>query len=184
MNAPIRLYWAGWETDTFSLAKQGWQISAEQNVMNNRMRIAIRHPEAEIQGITEIEEFLYREMTDGRMHSPVIPTTLQFSTLQRQVFVNTMSHSGEFDFRAIDPRPRYEYMSEIRNLEDFAHFETTFETPKHEVYLHEANLNQILEMAIKKQEPEQKQIRKEMLKRKELEEYRRGKLHTELRLVV
>lgn len=179
LNQPIKLRWAGWETDTYALGAQGWQISAEQDVILNRIRIAINHPEAQIQGITEMEQFLFRDIMEGRL-SPALPTMLNFKTLSHQIYVNTMGH--DVDFSAVDFRPQIAEQ-EVKSLQDFAHFSTIAEVPKNEVYLHEANINQILEMALKRQEPEQEQIRQEMIKREELRNYRRGTLHTELRLV-
>lgn len=182
INNPIKLYWAGWETDTLSLHREGWQISAEQDLMRNTMRIAINHPKAEIKGMTEVNDFDYRRILDMGLSGPVLHTVLSFSTLGKNVFVRGVGVSNNFDFHAIDPRPKY-VEEEIRELKDFANFETVFEVPKHEVYLHEANLQQILDVALQKQEPEQERIRQEMLRNEELKQYRRGKLHTELRLV-
>lgn len=180
LNQPIRLLWAGWETDTLQLGRAGWQISAEQDVQYNRMRIAINHPEAKVQGISTVEEFLFRDMMEGRCR-PMLPVQLRFEIMSHQIYVNSM-RDREVSFQAVDFRPQM-MEQEIKSLSDFAHFSTIAEEAKHEIYLHEANIDQILEMALQRQAPEQERIRQEMLRQQELKNLRMGTLHTELRLV-
>ncbi len=180
LNKPVKLHWAGWETDTYRLGAEGWQISVEQDVLSNTMRIAINHPKAQIQGITQIEDFLFREMMDG-FANPIIPTLLRFEVMGRQIYVNQM-RSPDVSFAPVDFRPTM-VENVIHSLDDFCNF-AKLEIPKHEIFLHEANINQILEMALVRQEPDQERIRQEVMRTKELKEMRMGKLHTELRLVV
>ena len=182
INRPIKLWWGGWETDTFKLGSEGWQISAEQDVARRKIRIAINHPEACVQGITEMEDFAYEQLMRNDMFSGItIPVMLRFQTMSREIYVNTMG-SSEFSMSPVDFRPQI-IENRICSLQDYANFQTIVEVPKTEVYLSEANLNQILEMALQKQEPEQERIRQEILRREEIRNLRLGTLHTELRLV-
>ena len=180
LNKPVRLNWAGWETDTYQLGRLGWQISAKQDVYRNTMGIAINHPHLQIQGISIVEEFLFRELMEGRC-APRLPITLQFQTMAREVYINTVD-SQEIGFSAVDFQPTV-CESRITKLEDFANFKTISEVPKNAIYLKEANIDQILQMALKKQAPEQDRIRQEVLRQQELQSLRMGTLHTELRLV-
>ncbi len=178
LNRPVQLHWAGWVTDTFRLGQAGWQISAEQDVQYNCMRIAINHPKAQVQGISNIEEFLFRDMMNDKCHSS-LPTMLRFEDMSRQIHINTIRDTEAFP---IDFRPLM-IEQEIKSLNDFANFATIVEEPKNEIYLREASINQILEMALQQQEPEQERIRQEMIREQELRSLRMGTLHTELRLI-
>lgn len=179
-NRPIKLYWAGWETDTYRLGSEGWEISAEQDIHNHQMRIAINHSKARIQGISNIDSYAYQEFMSDIDFSPRIPTMLRFDDLSRQIYINSM-RNREVTFQPVDYRPHY-IDTEIKSLHDFANFSSP-EIAKNEVFLHEANINQILEMALQKQAPHQEEIRREMIKRQEIRQMKTGKLHTELRLV-
>lgn len=116
----------------------------------------------------------------GRLN-PGLPVQLRFETMPNQIYINSMK-GRDVGFEPIDFRPQM-VEQEIKSLNDLAHFATIAEEAKHEVYLHEANIDQILEMALQRQEPEQDRIRQEMLRNQELRSLRMGTLHTELRLV-
>lgn len=180
LNRPVRVQWAGWETDTYQLGCAGWEISAQQDIHYNSMRIAINHPTIRVQGISNVDTFMFQDMMEGRCN-PVLPVVLRFETMQHVVNVQSMKSPG-IDFYAVDHMPRM-VEQQIESLNDFANFGTAREMPKHEVYLHEANMNQILEMALQQQEPEQERIRSEIIRSQELRQLRLGTLHTELRMV-
>ena len=185
LNQPVKLWWAGWETDTLKLGREGWQISAHQDIRHDQMQIAIKHPKANIQGITFMESFAYRDWINGRGGFASAPVSLRFELMGQEIRIHQMGSPAVREFRPIDYRPRYDdaWQSKITTLDDFAHFETIVEEAQHEIYLHEANISQILDMALQVQAPQQEQIRKDMIDRQEMDRLRRGKLHTELRLV-
>ena len=173
-NRPVKVFWAGWESDTYRLGSQGWEISAEQDIMSMNMRLAIRHPKMDIVGITDIESYAYESLM--RDMSPIaLPTMLQFRTLGRQIMINTMGGSG-FDFTPVDFRPQY-LDSKIERLEDFANF-TPIEIPTEQVYLREANMAEILKVAAERQESINGNMRK-----LNLDGVKIRNLHTELRIV-
>lgn len=181
MNQPIKICWAGWETDTFRLSKEGWEISAEQMSMHHEIRLAINHPKLRVQGITHIAEWVFEDILRNSRHA-IIPTSLIMQSMDQVLYVQTMGRTNSFDFHPIDANPTYiERM--ISPLSEIAHFQRLErEVPRHEIFLHEANINQILEMALKIQEPDQERIRKDLIHRKNMESLRMGKLHTELRI--
>lgn len=175
VNKRIRLHWAGWTSDTLQLSLAGWQVSAQQDVMRQTMRLAIRHPSG-AKGITHLSDYNYDQLSRVG-YDPMLDTGLSFEGISSNCIVY-LTDEQEI-FRPIDCRPT---VSRLYELDDIAHFRTV--TPEHEVYLKEANINQILEMALKVQEPNQERIRKEMLRKRELEKHGIGRAHTELRLVV
>lgn len=51
-SRPWKLHFAGWETDTYRLQQNGWQLSAIQDPYYDSMQIAFQHPEYRIRGIS------------------------------------------------------------------------------------------------------------------------------------
>ncbi len=51
-SQPWKLHFAGWETDTYRLQQNGWQLSASQDPMYDSMQIAFSHPEYRIRGVS------------------------------------------------------------------------------------------------------------------------------------
>lgn len=51
-SQPWKLHFAGWETDTYRLQQNGWQLSAVQDPIYDSMQIAFQHPEYRIRGVS------------------------------------------------------------------------------------------------------------------------------------
>lgn len=63
-SQPWKLYFAGWETDTYRLQQHGWQLSAVQDPYYDSMQIAFQHPEHRIRGISSrVGHHEYRSYT-------------------------------------------------------------------------------------------------------------------------
>ena len=179
ISKPVELHWLGWKTDTATLAQYGWDLSANQNIFRNTMQIALRRKFDEhnqIQGISEIEEWDYHR------HSAIIPRGQVLQMRLGHQFQMVSIRMNDADWNAIDANPSYT-TQRIENLEDIVHFKKVNQDTK-EILLQRASLEEVLRFALDKQADRQDHIRKEMMKRKELEQYKQNsKLHTELRLV-
>lgn len=175
-SEPIELFFDGWRSDTLTLQRCGWDISANQDLYRDRIAIAIKHRNSGLTGVTYFEEFLFDRGfgTSGRRN----PRSLPIALLAKDIAVYHAQYSTE-SFRPVDATPR---VAEVNpnNKGDYFHF-ATIEPPKHEVFLKEASIDQILQMALEKQEPEQQKIRERMIKDQELQRF--GQLHTQLRIV-
>ena len=57
LSKPVRLLWAGFESDTFALQRAGWSFAAQQNVYDNSMRLAMRHEKMRLTGISQVTEW-------------------------------------------------------------------------------------------------------------------------------
>lgn len=53
LSAPHRMLWAGWESTTSQLQQMGWEFSAEQEFYRYAVRLAFRHQEYKVRGISE-----------------------------------------------------------------------------------------------------------------------------------
>lgn len=182
LSRPVKLRWAGWETDTLMLQNHGWQISADQDTFNRSMQLALNHPRFGIQAITERCDFDYYQSMilqhQGNMH--IMAVSDQMATK----IIVSHGNGDNFNFQPIDTRPTFTDISMLNShLDDIAHFKTVpYDTQ--EVLLESASLNDVLEIALSKQSDRQEHIRKEMVKRAKQDEYRRNsELKAELRLV-
>lgn len=62
-SQPWKLHFAGWETDTYRLQQNGWQLSAIQDPYYDAMQIAFQHPEYRIRGLSDrVRHWDAREM--------------------------------------------------------------------------------------------------------------------------
>jgi hypothetical protein len=182
LSQPVNIRWLGWETDTYRLQDAGWELSAQEDIPRQQMAIAMRHKTANIRGICESINWDYfrreRDIYVGRSMS-----TFR-ANLAMDFIVNYHQAGMTFDdFNPIDARPMYQDINmEKRSLDDLAHFRK-LEKAKDEIFLKPASMEEILDMALKQQEPNQEAIRKEMVRKNELEIMRKSQLRANLRLV-
>lgn len=178
-STPIELFWAGWRTDTVSLQRAGWELAAHEDVRFRKMQIAIRHPEYELRGLSEFGTHEYFEILHSQYGMRRRPQArMNMTHLGHNIVIRTM-YPGEIVFNPIDAEPRV--MEErVESIDDLAHF-AKIHKPKNEVYLKEASMAEILEMALQKQEPEQEKIRKRIMQEQQIK--RCGQLHTALNII-
>ena len=68
----IRVRWAGWESDSYSLQQEGWQIAAEQGLIETKYdsligRVALKHPNFNMYALSQNFEFSRSSLLmDGR----------------------------------------------------------------------------------------------------------------------
>jgi len=83
----------------------------------------------------------------------------------------------------IDGYMSYSTVKQMRDLNDMAHFRTIGGPAVKDILLKEASMDEILEFALKKQEPNQEQIRKRMMHEQDMQNMYGGELKASLRLV-
>lgn len=161
-SRPVRLHWAGWETDTYRLQQAGWSLSAEQDVAQGRMRIAMRHEGYRIYGLTHLQDWYFMDEMRYMNGTPDLQVQCMASRLDA-----TIHQTGPFSFQPIDAVPQF-MQRERRSIEDFAHFATPLARTR-EIILPEESVPDLLERILKLQQP----AKTERLKR-ELAEDRAG----------
>lgn len=180
MGEPIRLHWLGWYSDTFALQRMGWQFAEQaiQSSYDDHHVLRMRHQDAQVVGQTQ--KFPYRRMLHNSMHLRGLQLDCNLS---HRLIVQQME-MPQLEFEAVDTEPMW---TDRRSYQHEVHMATYFrpvpEAPQ-EIFLKQASMDQILEFALEKQEPEQARIRQEMLKRKQLEEYNQAnRVEAQLRLL-
>lgn len=156
-NPPMRLSWVGWESDTYRLGRAGWEISVHQDPHRGIMTFAIRHKDMDVRGMSHRLSFEYQRYRYSGFDLP--PVEVQLANR----FNISHVHTGDmFDFEPVDTVPRYE-IAEITSIDDFKIFKPLPEQIEKEVYLKPASMKEILDLALAHQEPEQEQIRQQLL---------------------
>ncbi len=147
MSRPVRLHWAGWETDTYRLQEHGWSISAEQDIASMTMMLALRHPHEAAYGISSRVPWEFMEERSFSTHPLDLGADFRFG---RDVIVHHMG--GLPNFSAIDALPQ---MMETRRtrLEDFAHFTTPLVRTQ-EIVVPEESVEDLMARILKLQQPD------------------------------
>ncbi len=181
VSMPIQLSWMGWETDTYRLQQNGWMISAQQDVATNRMQISFKHKDVGMYGLTDVDEF---DFMNARRNPEMLRHLNYACKMGANLRISQRLHMNMANecMIPIDANPQYTTIEE-RSLEDFAHFQKV-NTDAKAIFLQEASMDDILQLALEKQAPNQEKIRKQLVRRKEMESIKqKSQLHTELRLV-
>lgn len=163
LSRPLRVHWAGWETDTYSLQKAGWKLSAEQDYSYGRMRIAMKHDGADMVAISETLPFNFgRAIEDRDFHSGYLAAlTIRMKHVGREVPIVIHGEVKDWSFAAIDAQPRV-VSSKIVKLEDLAHFAAPL-VRTNEIIIPEESVDQLMEKILKLQQPARmERIRREI----------------------
>lgn len=144
-SAPIPVSWMGWRSDTATLGRNGWEVSAEQDVATMRMRLALQHRKAEMRALSESVDFDYQRIMRDAVHS--LPM-LRFDWLHSNVQVHTI-----FDnvgaFQPVNPFPHLSaHSGPISKLEDLIHFATL---PQQKLIIPDQSIDELMQRILEKQ---------------------------------
>lgn len=120
-SEPVEIHWLGFRSDTLTLQRQGWAISANQDVTRDTMAIAMKHERSGIYMVSHVEQdWRYREMCDiGR--SPR-QRGIQIDGTGKVIHVHPSMSLLDFGrFSPIDAVPAV-IETQIRSLEDLVYF--------------------------------------------------------------
>lgn len=113
-SQPWKLHFAGWETDTYRLQQNGWQLSAVQDPYYNAMQIAFQHPEYRIRGVSnridhyDARRYLgFGDMRDG-------PRYLETAAYLASDFISKATFVAPMEkFKPIDAEPQLMSMQQM-----------------------------------------------------------------------
>lgn len=154
LSRALRLRWAGWETNTVELQRNGWQLSVEQDVNRDRMRIALMHADMRMLAITDRFPFDYKaaafdQVRDGYLDRMVAPVV---RAIAQEMFVEKGGYTTDpISFHAIDALPTI-VQSVITKLEDLAHFATPLVRTQ-QIIIPEDTVPDLLAKILKLQQP-------------------------------
>jgi hypothetical protein len=180
LSPPIEFYWAGWRADSRRLATEGWEFTIEENPMDWSYYVALRHEAARIKGISA--QISHRYLMDRsrieQSQKPIGPIPVQLAS-------DLKIDPGRV-FHPVDMlNTKWESMDTLKTIDPVSidmFFARQKPTPiDKQILLDQLSMDQVLKLALEKQQPTQERIRKEMLKRKQLKEMlEEGQLPTQL----
>lgn len=151
LSAPVRIHWAGWETDTYLLQQAGWSINAHQDVVRDQMRIAIEHRGVQMRGLSAGINWEYQEALRNprfvRNGTPLIP----MNVMGRDVRVHERGNIDWSNFQPIDAQPQL-IESRINSLSDLVHFAPSLARTQ-QIILPEDDVPAMLERILEMQNP-------------------------------
>lgn len=187
---PVRVIFAGFESDTLTLGQAGWDLSLEQHMSMStprpQLRLAMRHGSKEnaLYAITHPVDVRHTDILgahhDGfKLKSFYESIVFMVAHIQTGISFRTVmpehSRAGASflrdSFMPFDPTPQKLTEEEIK---DFKFFKVAKEPQ--ELIVDPKQVHELLDMILKMQGPEQKEIRARDRSRANHEAYRSGEM--------
>ncbi len=167
-NPPVPVFWLGWRSDTHSLARAGWEISVSQDLARREMQIAMRWKNLGF-GLSQLDTFEYEQLFNPLTAMAYMREIPPFQ-MQLANHISISAYGHQEPFRAAKTNPYIERLSAQYITEDQFFAFQTIDPKAQNILLAEPSLDEVLEYALKLQEPKQKEMRQKILKDKELAE--------------
>jgi hypothetical protein len=163
LNYPLTVIFAGFESNTLRLQEAGWSLAMNQNYMDRRISLAMRHESAGLYGLTsgvEFDFFRYRELRgeEGMEHLRQVRFYVQhMGTSFQSRIIPGHAYGGKHPwdlFEPIDARPM---VVDDRTLDSFNIFRAL---PRGtDVIVNPKDVPGLMELVLKAQAPTQAEIR-------------------------
>lgn len=124
LSRPVKVHWAGWETDTLTLQQNGWELSVDQNIARNEMRMVIRHEQLGFIGQSAslpwdfhsgMMEHHYLNAYEGRERF------FQMRHMGRSIMIHNHGAMDFSRYSPVDAQPRFTQEAP-KELGDLVHF--------------------------------------------------------------
>lgn len=166
LSYPMRVEWAGFTSTTALLQQQGWEISAEQDILRNSLRICMRHRGCRLYALSELLDVDYHRAQYLSDAGGLGSLTLRVKFVASDIAINIMDNLSAF--KPIDAMPQYT-RREIQSIKDLAIFSVPM-VRTNEILVDPTKIGEILELIQIAQLPEQEAIRKrEQLRQRRVE---------------
>lgn len=155
-SPPVKLRWAGWESDTYTLHRHGWQLGVHERVYDNALDLVLKHPDLRARGIGRASVYYAEVLHDPRYYHEQLDINIELAQQITLADYSAMRHTG-IRYQPIDPTPAVERI----NLDALTLFR---ELPpaERDIVVVEPSFDEILNMALKHQAPKQKELREKM----------------------
>lgn len=153
LSRPLKILWAGWESDTYQLQKAGWKLSAYQDIRGNRLQLAFEHGHRgqAMRAITSVIPFQYERTIDDVRYISDMPSLHVEQAIGGEVWITQHGSVDFYHFQAIDAEPRLT-ARKVTRLEDLAHFASPL-IRTNEIIIPEESVPDLLERILKLQQP-------------------------------
>jgi hypothetical protein len=118
LSKPVKVYWEGWETDTYTLQQNGWDLSVDQDHMRMYMRMVVRNKRLGFIGQTNNIPMEYVRYGDFDQPKHI----WQMQCMGRDIRVHEHGPISAYaNFKAIDAKPQLSF-EKVTSLEDLVPF--------------------------------------------------------------
>lgn len=150
-SRPMKVSFMGWESDTQTLQRHGWQLSMQVDHVRYGMRLALRETKTRLRGLSN---FIPQEwLQDYDRHG--IPTQIEFH-LASDFVMHMHTPIDPREFVDVDANPRWEPYSRQELMSEWLPFRP-IEKSK-EIIIEEKSVSDMLDDIIKKQEESRMKI--------------------------
>jgi hypothetical protein len=157
INPISTVHFAGFESTTYRLQKEGWQLSMEQSYEHASLRLAMKHERARLYAISAPVEYQYFHYMKTRYGSEPPPITFNIIHMSGSIQLH-LPQSRPVSFMAIDATPTWSE-DRVVSFEDAIPFRPlNAEAP--EIIVPPQSVPELMELVLKLQDPKQAEIRK------------------------
>lgn len=187
LSYPIRLRWAGFETDTRQLQQRGWSLSVDQDVYRNGCRLAMRHEQQQMVGFTNTLDLdYYRARAGAGIGDIQYLRGLAFHVVHMRsrghAIIHEMGEPRWNQFQPIDAEPQFLSVNGRQSdLEHLVHFAPALVRTQ-EIILPEATVPDLMARILELQEPGRQTALKQQLMedREQMYAIPRQKFHAQI----
>lgn len=161
LKSPIcQVEFLGFKSDTLSLARAGWSISAQQDFHYHGISIALKHEQARLYAISNsidmhnilrLTQYSYISKEEATFN-----TTFQIKWVQTSPIIELIRQPS-VQWGAVDPYPSFSNRERI-DIKDLIPFKT-IRPDAPEIVIAPESISELMEKIIKLQDPKQKEIR-------------------------
>jgi hypothetical protein len=168
LSMPIPIRFAGWESNTYQLQQNGWQLSAMEGRPSlsprPQLQLALKHPGLQIRAMTRPIDVDYLGMfhNAGSIVEMVCKIGLDVKVFGTTLMLSVV-HYGPLDFRAIDAQPQITD-ARFKNVDDLKIFADAQLVRTKEVVVMPDSVPELMEQILKLQAPKQADIRERVRK--------------------
>ncbi len=162
-NMPVKIRMAGWEADTHTLQRCGWQVAVEEmrmeQYMRDSLRIALKHPKLKLYCLTNTVDV---DLMNRQVRRELMGSEIVLDVEHIACDINVVNIPTDFaHFRPINAEPVVEkiHTMEHRSIESFKIFKPLPE--EKEIIVPKESVNELLQKIQSLQEPYQEEMREE-----------------------
>ncbi len=177
-SAPIRISWAGFDSDTFRLQNNGWTLAIEDVFDHfldiHQIRFILRHEMLDLYCFTEVNEITAEILSSNEKHRHLF---FSIKVMGKNIHYTSIPQFNLSRIYEIDARPELIEMTP-NNIKDLSIFKTLVK-PDNSLIVEPDQISSLLEKIVQCQSPRQAEIRERMRKADARNEYKQT-LHAQI----
>lgn len=156
---------AGFESTTYDLQRNQWQLAVENDYRNYGLQLAIKHTPTGFTGISQSVDFNQLRMIRSSPYDWADTIIFNIRSINAQTYIQVMHDKLNMNFTAIDATPQLVEMPKKFNLEDLILFKPLLIETELIVKPDDMEVRELLKIIESKQEVTMKDVRERQRKR-------------------